>query len=165
MTLIKARSRGINLADTFAFSGTVSGAGGGKINQVLSTTIGSEQSTTSSSFGDITGLSQAITPTATTSKILVQSEIAMDLRNGGGNSTFGTIRLLKDSTQLERMDSFGQNNIGNGNPDKFVHNGYHTFLDSPSSTSALTYKYQFFCTDGTLRIGVNSKITLMEVLA
>ena len=29
MTLIKARSRGINLADTFAFTGTVSGAGGG----------------------------------------------------------------------------------------------------------------------------------------
>jgi len=29
MALIKARSRGINLADTFAFSGTVSGAGGG----------------------------------------------------------------------------------------------------------------------------------------
>lgn len=28
MTLIKARSRGINLADTFAFTGTVSGAGG-----------------------------------------------------------------------------------------------------------------------------------------
>lgn len=137
----------------------------GKIGQVLSTTIGSEQSTTASAFSDITGLSQAITPTATTSKILVQSEIAMDLRNGGGNTTFGTIRLLKDSTQLERMDSFGQNNIGNGNPDKFKFNGYHTFLDSPSSTSALTYKYQFFCTDGTLRIGVASKITLMEVLA
>ena len=29
MTLVKARSRGINLADTFAFTGTVSGAGGG----------------------------------------------------------------------------------------------------------------------------------------
>ena len=28
MTLIKARSRGINLADSFAFTGTVSGAGG-----------------------------------------------------------------------------------------------------------------------------------------
>ena len=29
MALIKTRSRGINLADTFAFTGTVSGAGGG----------------------------------------------------------------------------------------------------------------------------------------
>jgi len=29
MALVKTRSRGINLADTFAFSGTVSGAGGG----------------------------------------------------------------------------------------------------------------------------------------
>ena len=27
MTLVKVRSRGINLADTFAFTGTVSGAG------------------------------------------------------------------------------------------------------------------------------------------
>jgi len=29
MTLIKARSRGINLADDFAFTGTITGAGGG----------------------------------------------------------------------------------------------------------------------------------------
>ena len=29
MTLVKTRSRGINLADNFAFTGTVSGAGGG----------------------------------------------------------------------------------------------------------------------------------------
>ena len=32
MTLVKVRSRGINLADTFAFTGTVSGAGGGESN-------------------------------------------------------------------------------------------------------------------------------------
>ena len=35
MPLIKARSRGINLADNFAFTGTVSGAGGGKVGQVI----------------------------------------------------------------------------------------------------------------------------------
>ena len=28
MTLVKTRSRGINLTDNFAFTGTVSGAGG-----------------------------------------------------------------------------------------------------------------------------------------
>ena len=142
------------------------GIGGvGKIGQVLSTTIGSEQSTTSGTYADISGLSQAITPTSTSSKILVQAEIAMDLRNGSGNTTLGSLKLLRDSTTLETMNSFAQNNIGNGNPDKFKINGYHTFLDSPSSTSALTFKYQFIVDGGTLRIGVASKITLMEVLA
>ncbi len=35
MSLIKARSRGINLADNFAFTGTITGAGGGKFNQYV----------------------------------------------------------------------------------------------------------------------------------
>ena len=139
--------------------------GFGKIGQVLSTTIGSEQSTTSGSYGDISGLTQAITPSATSSKIFVLAQIMSDVRNGAGNATFGAIKLLRGSTSLEQIDNFAQLNIGNGEPDKLKVSSYHSFLDSPNSTSALTFKYQFFCTDGTFRVGTGSNITVMEVLA
>ena len=70
MSLSKIQSESINLADNFAFTGTVSGAGGGKIGQVVSTnTDATSFSTTSTTLVDITGLSVAITPSATSSKI------------------------------------------------------------------------------------------------
>ena len=138
--------------------------GFGKIGQVLSVTIGSEQSTTSDSYSDVSGLSLAITPSATSSKIMVQTLIHADGRNGSGTSTNKRIKLFRDSTELEQRNIL-QLNIGNGNPDKIAANCYHSFLDSPSSTSALTFKYQFSADGGTFRIGASSKIILMEVLA
>ena len=138
--------------------------GFGKIGQVLSVTIGSEQSTTSDSYSDVSGLSLAITPSATSSKIMVQTLIHADGRNGSGTSTNNRIKLFRDSTELEQRNIL-QLNIGNGNPDKIAANCYHSFLDSPSSTSALTFKYQFSADGGTFRIGASSKIILMEVLA
>jgi hypothetical protein len=177
VTLVKVRSRGINLADDFAFSGTITGAGGGKINQVLTVTIGSEQSTTSSSYSDVSGLSLAITPSATSSKILVQTLIHADCRNGAGSATNGRIKLFRDSTELEQRNIL-QMNIGNGNPDKIAANTYHSYLDSPSSTSELTYKAQWLVQNNTgyLNRAVTfsdlsyyvvgaSSITAMEILA
>jgi len=138
--------------------------GFGKIGQVLSVTIGSEQSTTSDSYSDVSGLSLAITPSATSSKIMVQTLIHADGRNGSGTSTNNRIKLFRDSTELEQRNII-QMNIGNGEPDKIAANCYHSFLDSPSSTSAVTYKYQFSVDGGTFRIGASSKIILLEVLA
>jgi hypothetical protein len=65
MALIKARSRGINLADTFAFSGTVTGAGGGKVLQTstANTTSTAVSSATSySAFGN--GMDLTLTPSS-----------------------------------------------------------------------------------------------------
>mgnify|MGYP003140493210 FL=1 len=136
----------------------------GKIGQVLSVTIGGEVNTTTGSYADVSGLSLAITPSATSSKILVQTLIHADSRNGSGTSTVGRIKLFRDSTELEQRNII-QMNIGNGNPDKIAANTYHSYLDSPSSTSSLTFKYQFSVDGGTFRIGASSKIVLLEVLA
>jgi hypothetical protein len=138
--------------------------GFGKIGQVLSVTIGGEVNTTTGSYADVSGLSLAITPSATSSKILVQTLIHADSRNGSGTSTVGRIKLFRDSTELEQRNII-QMNIGNGNPDKIAANTYHSYLDSPSSTSSLTFKYQFSVDGGTFRIGASSKIVLLEVLA
>jgi hypothetical protein len=50
MALTKTRSRGINLADTFAFTGTVSGAGGTNTPSFLASRTGSNQTITANTW-------------------------------------------------------------------------------------------------------------------
>ena len=71
MALIKTRARGLKLDDNFAFTGTITGAGGGKLLQVQSTESNGRTTISSGSFTSINGLEDTITPSATTSKILV----------------------------------------------------------------------------------------------
>ena len=101
-----------------------------------------EYSTTSSSYSDITGLTLDITPSATSSKVLIMMQMTNRVANGGANTARGTVKLLRDSTDLQEMSYFAQLSIGNGNPDSLIHSGSHIYLDSPSSTSQITYKYQ-----------------------
>ena len=179
MTLIKARSRGINLADDFAFSGTITGAGGGKLLQAVngSTDANSPSSSTSTSFAD-SGLSVSITPSATSSKvlILVQQQMFMSGRytftSGRYYTSYG-IKLLRDSTTLQQStsDSGGKYawQFQTSNTDILDVNitTNLNYLDSPSSTSALTYKIQFASTDSNITcrpsMGMPSFITALEI--
>lgn len=138
----------LDLTDDYAFTGTVTGISAGKVLQVVSTTktdTTSFTSTTTNTFADITGMSVSITPSATSSKILVMFSCNV------GQSTTATIhvRLMRDSTAIYVGDSAGSRlqdsailrsaaspyslEIGNLNG---------THLDSPSTTSAVTYKLQ-----------------------
>ena len=138
----------LNEADNYAFTGTVTGISAGKVLQVVSTTktdTASFSSSSTNTFADITGMSVSITPSATSSKILVMFSCNV------GQSTTATIhvRLLRDSTAIYVGDSVGSRlqdsailrtaaspytlEIGNLNG---------THLDSPSTTSAVTYKLQ-----------------------
>jgi hypothetical protein len=67
-TLLKPT--GIDLSQTFAFTGSVTGAGGGKVNQMIfaETTSGMTQTGTSYADSNLVG---SITPSATNSKIFV----------------------------------------------------------------------------------------------
>ena len=73
MPLVKTQAEGINLADTFAFSGTVSGAGGGVILKVVSNTF-TTMTTISNTTADF-GLSCAITPTKANSLLMISASI------------------------------------------------------------------------------------------
>ena len=117
----------------------------GKILQVLQTTKTDTFSTSSTSFVDITGLSQAITPASTSNKVLVTAAI---FASTSANSDTGFLNVLRDSTNLLVGDSASNrvqctqavNTSGNSGRD-----GYSIaicYLDSPSSTSSLTYKIQ-----------------------
>jgi len=151
--------------------------GGGKIGQVLQIQKVDTYSQTAASWTDITGLSIAITPSATTSKILVTAVVNASKEQGGGNGHF---RLLRDSTVIgvstngSGYNGFGMTDQGvDGNTMSVKVNNY---LDSPSSTSELTYKVQLYNITNSHTSYVNrrasgaghgatSTITVMEVLA
>ena len=155
--------------------------GQGKIAQVVQTTKTDTFSSSSTSLTDITGFSVAITPSATSSKVLVVVNVGM-LANNQASGTM--IALLRDSTNLISSSAGGSadtlnawNSGGGGGMDdngRKFHSPNISFLDSPSSSSSLTYKCQMVVNGGTgyfNRWEVNndmaavSTITVMEVLA
>ena len=122
----------------------------GGVLQVKQTTKTDTFSTTSNSATDVTGLSVSITPTSATNKIL----FFYDSTVGGGNGAdvnHGSILIVRDSTIIHRGDARGSNRIRGTS---IVNNaiagqmlGFSAcILDSPSTTSAVTYKIQVFQT-------------------
>ena len=150
-----------DIADDAVTAAKVTGLG--KIGQVVNTVNTTEYATTSSTYSDITGLTLNITPSATTSKVLVLMQMTNRAHNGSGTNANAEVKLLRDSTDLQEMSYFAQLTIGNGNPDSLIHSGSHIYLDSPSTTSQITYKYQGK-TNSNFRAFVKN-LTLMEVLA
>ena len=116
----------------------------GNILQVVSTTkTDTFSSSTTNSFIDITGLSVTITPSATSSKILVLYDTQMS-----GTELF-FIQLVRGSTAIKVGDSDSANRVEctAGGIQQSVNNDKvqviaGSFLDSPNTTSATTYKIQ-----------------------
>jgi hypothetical protein len=150
------------------------------LKQVLSTTKTDLFSTSSASYVDITGLSVSITPSSASNKILTM----VTLNCGNSTATvFEPIRLLRDSTAICIGDAAGSRtraSSGSGriNDVSDVYNLNINFLDSPSTTSATTYKVQIFANAATTYVNSNglnadnaetgryaSTITVMEVSA
>jgi len=134
MTLVKSRARGINLADTFAFTGTVTGAGGGgKLLQVVSNTTSTSFSTNSGNLDD-TGFDVVITPSSTSSKIWVHYDTPVYQSNGGTN--FGLAIYRNDTTNLHNSSlNYFLRLVDN---DQFYSASLSAY-DSPNSNSAVTY--------------------------
>ena len=105
----------------------------GGVVQVVQSTITSTPTTTSTSFQD-TGLSVTITPKSTSSKILVMA----DYGTGSGASSGGLIiQLVRGSTALFNRGASYSNQGATYGEGSFAH------LDSPATTSAVTYKIQY----------------------
>jgi len=116
----------LNVAD-----GATAG-GGGKVLQVVSDTLTSEYTTGSASFTD-TGLTLNITPSATSSKILMIAHLGAVYSNTSLNHCIFT--GLRDSTNLGHTNyGFGFTSVSTDGR-ILVTDGF-TFLDSPSTTTA-----------------------------
>ena len=155
---------------------------GGKILQVVTTTkTDVTTSTTSTSFVDITGMTFDITPSAATSKVLIM----VSANIGGGNLYRNQLRLMRDSTPIFIGDQLGSNRARSTwfiamTDAQTTYNAAGTYLDSPNTTSATTYKLQWAIETGItvylnrpensgtdiFKYGTScSTITVMEVAA
>lgn len=168
-------------ADSTAATGLkwATAGGGGKVLQVVST-FKSDAYTTSPnvpSYTDVTGLSVTITPSASTSKILVLYNVAGTSQTGVSAAFF---RLMRGATAINQGDAAGSRTLGFGNTYEAAASDTilqlaGSFYDSPATTSATTYKIQVTCggvlyinrsqSDSNAAYGmrVGSSITVMEI--
>lgn len=155
--------------------------GAGAILQVVQTNKTSSFSAASAAptFVDITGLSATITPISTTSKILVMYSAYICAGNSSGQ--YQTItRLVRNGSAIDLGDArtgLTQAGAGGGTP-AYWYPSCHSlkFLDSPGTTSPITYGVQM-CSEGgvasivggsyntgnALGFTAPSQITLMEI--
>ena len=155
----------------------------GKVLQVVNGVSTTKQSSSSTTHADVSGLSATITPASSSNKILVLVDVNMVSNASGSGST---VKLLRDSTVVTKTTTSGANataeafNAGGGktgtDPNRQKDTCTLSFLDSPSSTSALVYKVQFATTSSSNAAYVNgwglnddqasvSTITVMEIAA
>jgi hypothetical protein len=141
-------------------------AGGGKLLQVVGATYSTQTASTSTSLVD-TGLTATITPSATSSKILVIFNMPF-MRNNTNNDTDSQsmLSIIRGSTNLTGEIAIEHYQVANGsqlkNPISW------SWLDSPSTTSATTYKVQMKSNQtnitSTAQVGsIASNIILMEI--
>lgn len=180
-TLAEGQFAYIEATDTTQFYNGASWLSlGGKLGQVVSTSKTDTFTSTSTTFADITGLSVSITPTAATSKVLVIAQVSGSMDTGVASLFF---RMMRDSTAINIGDAAGSRQRATFGFSNTIASevvvGAASFLDSPATTSATTYKLQGVnSTTGTFYINrsktdvdtVNyprpaSSITVMEILA
>ena len=160
------------------------GASAGQVIQVVSTTKQDvfSASNTSGTFTDITGLSVSITPSSASNKILIICHIVASLDNDT-NRQFITIKRggaqIAAASGTASGDRFSTTTISAQSTINTATTHFFNFLDSPSSTSSLTYQVAMTQGSGsTISIYVNrsgddsdntyigraaSTITVMEI--
>jgi len=166
----------IKLNATLGLTGTlpaVSGANltnidAGKVLQVVQANKSDMASVNNTSYSDISGLSVNITPTSSSNKVLVTFTANMSTQNHDS-----LVKLVRDSTDI--VGSGATHNItayprtANGDTMTPLNT---TYLDSPNTTSQITYKLQWRTFGDNLYInrrmgdtsfGTISNITVMEI--
>lgn len=136
----------------------------GTVLQVVSATTNTPVSSTSTSFAD-TGLSASITPTKSTSKILVIVNQNNLYKTGISLYNGVKVNLLRNSTNIS---SFAINVGYTGVADDNIVSAGATYLDSPATISPVTYKTQFAANIAGQTVEVQngsavSSITLLEI--
>ena len=137
--------------------------GGGGIIQVKQSLYNSYVTKNNSSFEAVSGFTVVMTPKFNTSKILITLNLLLEVRS----ASIVSIELTRGGTSIFT-------NEGGLRANESANGGYITFsyLDSPASTSALTYGVQTRSSNGNYTFNnytgggpANSFLTLMEVSA
>ena len=139
-------------------------ANAGKILQVIQTVKKNRQTINSTTLVDITGMSVSITPSSASNKVLVNYSLVVF-----SNAVYYALRLLRDSDSTifigdENPSATSQNRASFGSYDSsyvIADTIAQSFLDSPNTTSATTYKLQAYSPySSAYTIGINSGVAL-----
>jgi hypothetical protein len=126
-------------------------AGGGKVLQAITMTTGTLVTTTSASYVD-TGLTVTITPSSATSRIMIYSTAAAQA--GSSDTLFAYLDRNGSDTQYAVIGDRAASCV-------------FLWLDSPATTSALTYKTRFKSVGGgsatMMQNSTPGSITVMEI--
>ena len=141
-------------------------AGGGKVLQVVTASYGTAVINSTNTLAD-TNLTATITPATTGSRILVMVTHG-DCQKGSGNTQTGMdMQLFRGATSIYTP---GVADMYNGIDQQQIFTLAFSYLDSPSTTSATTYKTRFrnFTNAASVRVNFNStagtsQIILMEI--
>ena len=157
----------ITLGESGGTLGIASGAktsGFGKVGQVVQATQNTTDTITSTSYVT-TSLNASITPSSTSSKVLVLASLTLD--NNSDMRTDAT--LYRGSTNIfsgvnDNSAWITWNTISEGRIIAMQSNNY---LDSPASTSSLTYTIYLRVQEKTAQLmgaEATSTLTLLEIL-
>ena len=148
---------------TITNSGTATGFG--KIGQIVSVESTASSSTTSSSFVAVSAMTLNITPTATSSKIYLTNMQLMSFANSGGY--WSHVTIYRDGSNLSN-NSDGLGTMRTNTGDNYLMTNI-IYLDSPSSTSQLTYQVYIRSPNGITvghnQLGSRATLVAMEILA
>jgi hypothetical protein len=157
----------LKLDDDYALTGAVTGAG--NVVQTVFASHDSQVTNNTNTMAD-TGLTAAITPTSSSNKILVtvmQNGVYKDQNASAGVQ----IQLLRASTVISQLAKRAGGDNGTGTAATMsIGTVGASILDSPSTTSAITYKTQFSSPQNAASAYVqiytcDSTIILQEIVA
>jgi hypothetical protein len=150
-------------------NGTNANFPAGSVLQVVQATYSTLSIIASTSYVD-TGLTASITPTSSSSKILVLTSQQGFLRLDASTEQEGYFNLMRGATQITVLGSSQRMTGSAAQYSPFF--GGIVYLDSPSTTSSTTYKTQAkvfnTASGGTIYFqgaGGTSTITLLEIAA
>jgi len=140
---------------TIVNSGTATGFGGGLVLQVVTGTTTTKVTNSTNVFAD-TGLTVNITPASSSNKVLIMGTQSNCFKSVDSAATSMHLRLLRDSTEV--LDIADRILLTDTTLEQAQNASFHC-LDSPSSTSELTYKTQFRNHADLASVSVQNEVT------
>jgi len=174
VTLQEPAVAGTTVLDLPAVSGTIlttTSPKAGNVLQVVQANTTTRVQITNSTYTD-TNLTASITPSSSSSKILVLISQNIGTYNDSQVGTAGNLRIVRNSTTVFTSENVISIVAALGNASEVRVAGQYAFnyLDSPATTSSVTYKTQVNLSGGGGRVepqssnGLsNSTIILMEI--
>jgi hypothetical protein len=149
---------------TITNSGTATGFG--KVLQVVQTVLTTTTSTTSTSAVDISGLSLSITPSSASNKVFILVDMALSESTANNLVAWNLVRnstnlAVGTSSATFQQTGVAINDVTTGG--NMLLKQSTQYLDSPSTTSATTYKIQWKTSGGTIYINRRATDTYMSV--